>query len=131
MLIFFADSRFYQYMTFLRIFLNVVPFMSIESFVFALKLQVLKSCQTPRKFTNFYSIFSAYNYAVVSQMALFFQRSHSSENFMSLEIKPFSTASFTHFPPHSGGCIFFLFMDNFAVQNLLSLIRSLFYSSLF
>ena len=72
MLIFFADSRFYQYMTFLGIFLNVVPFMSIESFVFALKLWVLKSCQTPRKFTNFYSIFSAYNYAVVSQMALSF-----------------------------------------------------------
>ena len=41
-----------------------------------------------------------------------------------LEIKCFSVASFANIFSHSGGCIFILFMVFFAVQKLVSLIRS-------
>ena len=41
-----------------------------------------------------------------------------------LEINPLSVASFENIFSHSEGCLFFLFMVSFAVQKLLSLIRS-------
>ena len=41
-----------------------------------------------------------------------------------LEINPLSVASFTVTFSHSEGCLFTLFMVSFAVQKLLSLIRS-------
>ena len=41
-----------------------------------------------------------------------------------LEIKPLSVTSFANIFSHSEGCIFNLFMVSFAVQKLLSLIRS-------
>ena len=41
-----------------------------------------------------------------------------------LEINPLSVASFANTFSHSVGCLFVLFMVSFAVQNLLSLIRS-------
>ena len=41
-----------------------------------------------------------------------------------LEINPLSTASFANSFSHSEGCLFVLFMVSFAVQKLLSLIRS-------
>ena len=42
----------------------------------------------------------------------------------SLEIKPLSVASFANIFSHSVGCLFF-FMVSFAVQKVVSLIRSL------
>lgn len=41
-----------------------------------------------------------------------------------LEIKPLSVASFANIFSHSVDCLFILFMVSFAVQKLLSLIRS-------
>ena len=41
-----------------------------------------------------------------------------------LEIKPLSAASFANIFSHSLGCLFILFMVSFAVQKLVSLIRS-------
>ena len=41
-----------------------------------------------------------------------------------LEIKPLSVASFANIFSHSIGCLFILFMVSFAVQKLVSLIRS-------
>ena len=41
-----------------------------------------------------------------------------------LEINPFSDASFANIFSHSEGCLFVLFMVSFAVQKLLSYIRS-------
>ena len=41
-----------------------------------------------------------------------------------LEINPLSVALFANIFSHSEGCLFFLFMGSFAVQKLLSLIRS-------
>ena len=41
-----------------------------------------------------------------------------------LEINPLSVASFANIFSHSVGCLFVLFMVSFAVQKLLSLIRS-------
>ena len=41
-----------------------------------------------------------------------------------LEIKPFSVASFSNTSFQSVGCLFSLFMVSFAVQKLVSLIRS-------
>ena len=41
-----------------------------------------------------------------------------------LEISPLSVASFANIFSHSVGCLFILFMVSFAVQNLVSLIRS-------
>ena len=41
-----------------------------------------------------------------------------------LEINPLSVASFANIFSHSEGCLFVLFMVSFAVQKLLSLIRS-------
>ena len=41
-----------------------------------------------------------------------------------LEINPLSVASFANILSHSVGCLFILFMVYFAVQKLLSLIRS-------
>ena len=41
-----------------------------------------------------------------------------------LEINPLSVASFANIFSHSEGCLFILFMVSFAVQKLLSLIRS-------
>ena len=41
-----------------------------------------------------------------------------------LEIKPFSVTSFANIFSHSEGCLFVLFMVSFAVQKLISLIRS-------
>ena len=41
-----------------------------------------------------------------------------------LEINPLSVASFANIFSHSEGCLFVLFMVSFAVQNLLSFIRS-------
>ena len=41
-----------------------------------------------------------------------------------LEINPLSVASFANTFPHSEDCLFILFMVSFAVQKLLSLIRS-------
>ena len=41
-----------------------------------------------------------------------------------LEINPLSVASFETIFPHSEGCLFILFMFSFAVQKLLSFIRS-------
>ena len=41
-----------------------------------------------------------------------------------LEIKHLSVASFANIFSHSGGSVFILFMVSFAVQKLLSLIRS-------
>ena len=41
-----------------------------------------------------------------------------------LEIKHLSIASFANIFSHSGGSVFILFMGSFAVQKLLSLIRS-------
>ena len=41
-----------------------------------------------------------------------------------LEIKPLSVASFANIFSHSVGCLFILFMVSFAMQKLLSLIRS-------
>ena len=41
-----------------------------------------------------------------------------------LEIKPLSAASFANIFSHSEGCLFVLFMVSFAVQELLSFIRS-------
>ena len=45
-----------------------------------------------------------------------------------LEIKPLSVASFENIFPHSVGCPFILFMVSFAVQKLISLIRSYLFS---
>ena len=42
----------------------------------------------------------------------------------SLKINPLSVASFANIFSHSVGCLFILFMVSFAVQKLLSLIRS-------
>uniref|UniRef100_A0A8C9CQZ2 Uncharacterized protein n=1 Tax=Phocoena sinus TaxID=42100 RepID=A0A8C9CQZ2_PHOSS len=48
-----------------------------------------------------------------------------------LEINPLSVTSFANIFSHSTGCLFILFMVSFAVQKLLSLIRShLFISAL-
>ena len=44
--------------------------------------------------------------------------------FCILEIKPLSVASFANVFSQSVGCVFVLFMVSFAVQKLLSLIRS-------
>ena len=41
-----------------------------------------------------------------------------------MEINPLSVASFTNIFSHSEGCLFVLFMVSFAVQKLLSCIRS-------
>ena len=41
-----------------------------------------------------------------------------------LEIKPLIVTSFPNIFPHSVGCLFVLFMVSFAVQKLISLIRS-------
>ena len=41
-----------------------------------------------------------------------------------LEIKPLLVASFANIFSHSIGCLFVLFMVSFAVQKLVSLIRS-------
>ena len=41
-----------------------------------------------------------------------------------LEIKPLSVASFANMFSHSEGCLFVLFMVSFAVQKILSFIRS-------
>ena len=41
-----------------------------------------------------------------------------------LEINPLSVVSFANIFSHSDGCIFVLFMVSFAVQKLLSLIKS-------
>ena len=41
-----------------------------------------------------------------------------------LEINPYSVASLANSFSHSKGCLFVLFMVSFAVQKLLSLIRS-------
>ena len=41
-----------------------------------------------------------------------------------LDINPLSVASFANTFSHSVGCLFILFMVSFAVENLLSLIRS-------
>ena len=41
-----------------------------------------------------------------------------------LEINPLSVASFANIFSHSEGCLFVLFMVSFAVQKLLSFIRS-------
>ena len=41
-----------------------------------------------------------------------------------LEINPLALASFANIFSHSEGCLFILFMVSFAVQNLLSFIRS-------
>ena len=41
-----------------------------------------------------------------------------------LEINPLSVASFANIFPHYVGCLFILFMISFAVQKLLSLIKS-------
>ena len=41
-----------------------------------------------------------------------------------LEINPLLVTSFAKIFPHSAGCLFVLFMVSFAVQKLLSLIRS-------
>ena len=41
-----------------------------------------------------------------------------------LEINPLSVALFANIVSHSVSCVFILFMVSFAVQNLLSLIRS-------
>ena len=41
-----------------------------------------------------------------------------------LEINPLSVTSFANIFSHSVGCLFILFMVSFAVQKLLSLIRS-------
>ena len=48
-----------------------------------------------------------------------------------LEINPLSLASFANIFFHSKGCLFVLFMVSFAVQKLLSLIRSHFCLFLF
>ena len=42
-----------------------------------------------------------------------------------LEISPFSVATFAVVFSYSEGCLFILFMVSFAVQKLLSLIRSM------
>ena len=44
--------------------------------------------------------------------------------FYILEINPLSVASFANIFSHSVGCLFVLFMVSFAMQKLLSLIRS-------
>ena len=44
--------------------------------------------------------------------------------FYILEINPLSIASFANIFSHSEGCLFFLFMVSFAVQKLLTFIRS-------
>ena len=41
-----------------------------------------------------------------------------------LEVNPWSIVSFANIYPHSEGCIFVLFIVSFAVQKLLSFIRS-------
>ena len=41
-----------------------------------------------------------------------------------LEVNPFLVASFTNISFHSVGCLFIFLMISFAVQKLLSLIRS-------
>ena len=43
-----------------------------------------------------------------------------------LEVNPLSVTSFANIFSHSGHCLFFLFMVSFAVQKLLSIIRSSF-----
>ena len=48
-----------------------------------------------------------------------------------LEIKPLSVASFANIFPHSISCLFILFMVSFAVQKLVSLIRSHFFVFVF
>ena len=47
-----------------------------------------------------------------------------------LEIKPLSAASFANIFSHSVGCLFILFMVSFAVQKLVSLIRSYMFISI-
>ena len=44
-----------------------------------------------------------------------------------LEINLLSVASFANIFSHSEGCLFVLFMVSFAVQKLLSLIRTIFF----
>ena len=46
------------------------------------------------------------------------------ELLVNLEINPLSVASFANIFSHSEGCLFLLFMVSFAVQKLLSFIRS-------
>ena len=46
------------------------------------------------------------------------------ELLVNLEINPLLVASFANIFSHSEGCLFVLFMFSFAVQNLLSFIRS-------
>ena len=41
-----------------------------------------------------------------------------------MEINPLSVASFANIFSYSEGCLFVLFMDSFAVQKLLSFLRS-------
>ena len=48
-----------------------------------------------------------------------------------LEINPLLVASFANIFSHSEGCLFVLFMVSFAVQKLLSLIRSHLFISVF
>ena len=48
-----------------------------------------------------------------------------------LEINPLSVASFANIFTHFEGCLFVLFMVSFAVQKLLSLIRSYLFISVF
>ena len=48
-----------------------------------------------------------------------------------LEINPLSVASFTNIFSHSEGCLFVLLMVSFAVQKLLSCIRSHLFISVF
>ena len=51
------------------------------------------------------------------------------ELFVYLESKPLSVASFANIFSHYEGCLFFLFMDSFAMQKILYLIGS--YLSIF
>ena len=48
-----------------------------------------------------------------------------------LEINPLSVVSFAIIFSHSEGCLFTLLIDSFAVQKLLSLIRSLLFTIIF
>ena len=48
-----------------------------------------------------------------------------------LEINPLSVVSFVIIFSHSEGCLFILFIVSFAVQNLLSLIRSYLFTFVF
>ena len=57
-------------------------------------------------------------------IGLFFFMLSCMSNFYILEINPMSVASFANIFPHSIGCLLVWFMVSFAVQKLLSLIRS-------